>query len=69
MRDERPRATARRLALAWGVNPVLCHDVMKVTAMIEFRSLPASCGSGEGLIDATRMRNGSENLLPGAVRT
>jgi pyruvate kinase len=29
------RATARRLALVWGVNPVLCHDVMNVAEMTE----------------------------------
>lgn len=29
------RASARRLALVWGVNPVLCHDVMDVAEMTE----------------------------------
>jgi pyruvate kinase len=29
------RSTARRLALVWGVNPVLCHDVMNVDEMTE----------------------------------
>ena len=29
------RATARRLSLVWGVNPVLCHDVMSVAEMTE----------------------------------
>jgi pyruvate kinase len=29
------RATARRLALVWGVNAVLCHDVMDVPEMTE----------------------------------
>jgi pyruvate kinase len=29
------RATARRLALVWGVHPVLCHDVMSVDEMTE----------------------------------
>jgi len=29
------RATARRLSLVWGVNPVLCHDVMNVDEMTE----------------------------------
>ena len=29
------RATARRLSLVWGVNPVLCHDVMSVDEMTE----------------------------------
>ena len=29
------RATARRLALVWGVNPVLCHDVTNVAEMTE----------------------------------
>ena len=29
------RATARRLTLVWGVNPVLCHEVMDVTEMTE----------------------------------
>ncbi len=29
------RATARRLALVWGINPVLCHDVMSVSEMTE----------------------------------
>lgn len=29
------RATARRMALVWGVNPVLCHDVMGVDEMTE----------------------------------
>ncbi len=29
------RATARRLALVWGVNAVLCHDVMGVDEMTE----------------------------------
>ena len=27
--------TTRRLALVWGVNPVLCHDVMSVDEMTE----------------------------------
>jgi pyruvate kinase len=29
------RGTARRLALVWGVHPVLCHDVMDVNEMTE----------------------------------
>jgi pyruvate kinase len=29
------RATARRLALVWGVNPVLCHDVIDVAEMTD----------------------------------
>jgi len=29
------RATARRLALVWGVHPLLCHDVMNVDEMTE----------------------------------
>lgn len=42
---ERPRApivgmtprrdTARRLALVWGIHPVLCHDVMSIDEMTE----------------------------------
>jgi pyruvate kinase len=35
MARERPRATARRLTLVWGINPVLCHDVMSVAEMTE----------------------------------
>jgi pyruvate kinase len=45
MARERPRApiigmtpsreTARRLALAWGVNPVVCNDVSSVADMTE----------------------------------
>jgi pyruvate kinase len=45
MARERPRApiigmtprreTARRLALAWGVNPVVCDDVTSVADMTE----------------------------------
>ena len=29
------RSTARRLALVWGVTPVLCKDVMNVSDMTE----------------------------------
>jgi pyruvate kinase len=51
MARERPRAsiigmtpkrsTARRLTLVWGVNPVLCHDVMDVAEMTELAAKTA----------------------------
>ena len=80
MARERPRAniigmtprlaTARRLALAWGVNPVLCHDVMNVTEMTELAVATASklgyAKAGETIVIAAGMpfgAPGTTNLL------
>jgi pyruvate kinase len=64
------RATARRLALVWGVNPVLCHDVMNVTEMTEVAvQTVAKLGyaqSGESIVIAAGMpfgAAGTTNLL------
>lgn len=64
------RATARRLALVWGVNPVLCHDVMKVTEMTELAVATASnlgfASAGQTLVIAAGMpfgAPGTTNLL------
>ena len=80
MARERPRAaiigmtprrsTARRLALVWGVNPVLCHDVMDVPEMIETAIATAAkqgfATSGQTLVIAAGMpfgKPGTTNLL------
>ena len=80
MARERPRAaiigmtprlaTARRLALVWGVNPVLCHDVMKVTEMTELAVATASklgfAQAGQTIVIAAGMpfgAPGTTNLL------
>ncbi|MEJ8824969.1 pyruvate kinase [Variovorax humicola] len=64
------RATARRLALVWGVNPVLCHDVMNVTEMTEVAVATASKGgfaqAGQTVVIAAGMpfgAPGTTNLL------
>jgi pyruvate kinase len=64
------RATARRLALAWGVNPVLCHDVMEVTEMTEVAIETAAklgfARSGQTIVIAAGMpfgASGTTNLL------
>ena len=64
------RATARRLALVWGVNPVLCHDVMKVTEMTELAVATASklgfAQAGQTIVIAAGMpfgAPGTTNLL------
>jgi pyruvate kinase len=80
MARERPRATiigmtprrdtARRLALVWGVNPVLCHAVMKVTEMTELAIETAVkrkfAKSGQTIVIAAGMpfgASGTTNLL------
>ena len=80
MARERPRAiiigmtprrdTARRLALVWGVSPVLCHDVTNVDEMTEV-ALQTAVGqrfaqSGQTIVIAAGMpfgTPGSTNLL------
>jgi pyruvate kinase len=64
------RATARRLALVWGVNPVLCHDVMKVTEMTEVATQTAAkldfAKAGDTIVIAAGMpfgASGTTNLL------
>jgi pyruvate kinase len=64
------RATARRLALVWGVNPVLCHDVMNVTEMTEVAVATASkqgfAQKGQTIVIAAGMpfgAPGTTNLL------
>ena len=64
------RATARRLALVWGVNPVLCHDVMNVTEMTEVAVATAAkqgfARKGQTIVIAAGMpfgAPGTTNLL------
>jgi pyruvate kinase len=64
------RATARRLALVWGVNAVLCHDVMDVPEMTELALATAVklhfAASGQTVVIAAGMPFGSPgttNLL------
>jgi len=64
------RATARKLALAWGVHPVLCHDVMGVSEMTEVAVATAArlrlARAGETIVVAAGMpfgTAGSTNLL------
>jgi pyruvate kinase len=64
------RATARRLALAWGVYPVLCHDVVDVAEMTELAVQTAEklefAKPGETIVIAAGMpfgSPGSTNLL------
>ncbi len=64
------RATARRLSLVWGVNPVLCHDVMSVAEMTEVALATAVklgfAGAGQTIVIAAGMpfgAAGSTNLL------
>jgi pyruvate kinase len=64
------RATARRLALVWGVNPVLCHDVMNVTEMTELAVATTSklgvAKAGQTIVIAAGMpfgAPGTTNLL------
>lgn len=64
------RATARRLALVWGVNPVLCHDVMNVDEMTELAVDTATklqfATAGQTIVIAAGMpfgSPGSTNLL------
>ena len=64
------RATARRLSLVWGVNPVLCHDVMSVAEMTEVALATAVkldfAASGQTIVIAAGMpfgAAGSTNLL------
>ena len=64
------RATARRLTLVWGVNPVLCHDVMSVSEMTEVAVETAQkrgfAKSGQTIVVAAGMPFGSAgttNLL------
>ena len=80
MARERPRApivgmtplrgTARRLALVWGVNPVLCHDVASVAEMTEVATATVSrmgfASSGQTVVIAAGMpfgTAGTTNLL------
>ena len=80
MARERPRApivgmtplrgTARRLALVWGVNPVLCHDVASVAEMTEVATATVSrmgfASSGQTVVIAAGMPFGTAgptNLL------
>jgi len=80
MARERPRApiigmtpkreTARRLALAWGVNPVVCDDVTSVAGMTELAVKTAVelrfAQSGQTIVIAAGMpfgTPGSTNLL------
>lgn len=64
------RATARRLALVWGVHPVLCHDVMDVAEMTEVAAGTARrldfAQPGQTIVIAAGMpfgTAGSTNLL------
>ncbi len=64
------RATARRLALVWGVRPVLCHDVMSVDEMTEVAVQTAVrqqiAGPGQTLVIAAGVpfgASGTTNLL------
>jgi pyruvate kinase len=64
------RATARRLALAWGVSPVLCHDVMNVDEMTEVAVATTAklrfATSGQTIVIAAGMpfgAAGSTNLM------
>jgi pyruvate kinase len=64
------RATARYLSLAWGVNPVLCHEVVTVAEMTETAIETARKGgfaaTGQTLVIAAGMPFGSAgttNLL------
>jgi pyruvate kinase len=64
------RATARRLALVWGVNPVLSHDVMDVAEMTEAAIAAAVAlqfaQTGQTIVIAAGMpfgTPGSTNLL------
>ena len=64
------RATARRLSLVWGVNPVLCHDVMSVAEMTEVALATAVkldfAASGQTIVIAAGMpfgAAGTTNLL------
>ncbi len=80
MARERPRApiigmtprasTARRLALAWGVNPVLCEDVTNVSEMTQLALATAVrlnfAAPGQTIVIAAGMpfgTPGSTNLL------
>jgi len=80
MARERPRAaiigmtpkrdTARRLALVWGVNPVVCDDVLNVTAMTDLAVATAAkmqfASSGQTIVIAAGMpfgTSGTTNLL------
>ena len=80
MARERPRApilgmtpkreTARRLALVWGVHPVVCKDVTNVTGMTELAVRTAAerqlASSGQTIVIAAGMpfgTAGSTNLL------
>lgn len=63
-------ATARRLAIVWGINRVLCHDVMKVTEMTELAVATASklgfAEAGQTVVIAAGMpfvAPGTTNLL------
>ncbi|HJV71677.1 pyruvate kinase [Ideonella sp.] len=64
------RATARRLALVWGVNPVLCHDVMNVDEVTELAVDTATrlqfAQAGQTIVIAAGMpfgKPGTNNLL------
>jgi pyruvate kinase len=64
------RATARRLALVWGVNAVLCHDVADVPEMTEVAVATARklnlASSGQTIVIAAGMpfgSSGTTNLL------
>ena len=80
MARERPRApiigmtprreTARRLALAWGVNPVVCDDVTSVGQMTELAVKTAVdqqfARAGQTIVIAAGMpfaTSGTTNLL------
>jgi len=80
MARERPRApiigmtpkreTARRLALVWGVHPVVCEDVMNVTPMTQLAVKTAAkqqlASSGQTIVIAAGMpfgTSGTTNLL------
>jgi pyruvate kinase len=64
------RSTARRLTQVWGVNPVLCHDVMDVAEMTELAAKTAVqlafAEPGQTIVIAVGMpfgTSGSTNLL------
>jgi pyruvate kinase len=64
------RETARRLALAWGVNPVVCEDVTSVDSMTELAVRTAAAlqfaQPGETIVIAAGMpfgTSGTTNLL------
>jgi len=62
--------TARRLALVWGVHPVLCHEVMDVPEMTELAALTVRKegfgGAGQSIVISAGLpfnTAGTTNLL------